>query len=223
MQSLPRIIRHTLGTNRISPQALLFARTMASHKQQTLIQAIKHDHQEINDYYDQFVKASGNIDAQERWARQLSWEVARHAVGEEIVVYPLMEQCLGEKGAKLADKDRADHMAVKKQLYDLESMTVGSKNHANLLESIMADLRHHIADEEKNDLPDLESALGEDGSLDAASRFARTKQFAPTRAHPSAPDKPPFENLAGFLAAPLDKLKDVFSKFPTEEMKANMK
>lgn len=37
------------------------------------------------------------------------------------------------------------------------------------------------------------------------------------RAHPGAPDKPPFETVAGLLAAPLDKLRDVFSKFPTEE------
>lgn len=39
------------------------------------------------------------------------------------------------------------------------------------------------------------------------------------RPHPSAPNKPPFETLAGLMAAPIDKLKDAFSKFPTEEMK----
>lgn len=39
------------------------------------------------------------------------------------------------------------------------------------------------------------------------------------RAHPSVPNKPPFETLVGFLAAPVDKLKDMFAKFPTEEMK----
>ena len=37
--------------------------------------------------------------------------------------------------------------------------------------------------------------------------------------HPELPNEPPLETLAGFLAAPLDKLKDLFSKFPTEEMK----
>jgi hypothetical protein len=35
-----------------------------------------------------------------------------------------------------------------------------------------------------------------------------------------APDRPPYETLAGFLAAPLDKLKDAFSKFPSEVEKA---
>jgi hypothetical protein len=38
-------------------------------------------------------------------------------------------------------------------------------------------------------------------------------------AHPSAPNKPPFETFAGLMAAPIDKLKDMFAKFPTDEQK----
>ena len=61
------------------------------------------------EYYDNYLATKGNVDAQSRWIRQLTWEVARHAVGEEIVVYPLMEKHLGAEGRKLADHDRADH------------------------------------------------------------------------------------------------------------------
>ena len=63
------------------------------------------------EYYDKYKKArtQGDADSQERWAHQLLWEVARHAVGEEIVVYPLMEKNLGSEGKKLADHDRDEH------------------------------------------------------------------------------------------------------------------
>ena len=61
------------------------------------------------DYHSNYLQAKGNADAQARWARQLTWEICRHAVGEEIVVYPLMEQHLGPQGLKLADRDRAEH------------------------------------------------------------------------------------------------------------------
>ena len=37
------------------------------------------------------------------------------------------------------------------------------------------------------------------------------------RAHPSAPNKPPFETLVGFLAAPIDKLLDAFAEFPKDD------
>ena len=60
------------------------------------------------EYYDAYVAAS-DADTRARWSRQLIWEIARHAIGEEIVVYPLMEKHLGEQGKKLADEDRADH------------------------------------------------------------------------------------------------------------------
>jgi hypothetical protein len=61
------------------------------------------------EYYREYTRTAGDKDTQERWARQLTWEIARHAVGEEIIVYPLMEKHLGEKGLKLTNQDRADH------------------------------------------------------------------------------------------------------------------
>ena len=60
------------------------------------------------EYYDKY-SAATDADTQARWSRQLIWEIARHAVGEEIVVYPLMEKHLGQTGLKLADEDRAEH------------------------------------------------------------------------------------------------------------------
>jgi hypothetical protein len=61
------------------------------------------------EYYDKFRQAAGDNDAQQRWANQLRWEIARHAVGEELVIYPLMEQKMGAEGKHLADEDRAQH------------------------------------------------------------------------------------------------------------------
>lgn len=37
------------------------------------------------------------------------------------------------------------------------------------------------------------------------------------RSHPSAPDKPPFETVVGLMAAPIDKLRDLFTAFPDEK------
>lgn len=108
---------------------------------------------------------------------------------------------------------------VKDRLYKIESLAPASPEYASLLSEIMAHLREHNDSEELNDLPPLEKAIGVEASQKAAASFSRTKKFVPTRAHPSAPNKPPLETLAGFLAAPMDKLKDAFAKFPTEEMK----
>ena len=65
-------------------------------------------------------------------------------------------------------------------------------------------------------MPTLEKVLTDDVTADMAKCFERTKMFTPTRSHPSAPDKPPFETAAGLLATPIDRLADLFRKFPDE-------
>ena len=78
----------------------------------------------------------------------------------------------------------------------------------------MEDLRHHIDDEEKVGLPKLDEALSKDESIELAQSFDRTKYFVPTRAHSWTPQRPPYETAIGLMTAPIDRLADVFRKWP---------
>jgi len=69
----------------------------------------------------------GNVDQQTRWANQFIWEVARHSIGEELVVYPLLESELGETGRTLAENDRRDHQ-VRIIFHFLEALFNGVVN-----------------------------------------------------------------------------------------------
>lgn len=84
------------------------------------------------------------------------------------------------------------------------------------LKTLWKDLSEHIQEEERDDLPAIEEELAEGESEGLVASFKRTKMFIPTRSHPSAPDKPPFETVAGLMAAPIDHLRDIFRKFPEE-------
>jgi len=223
-RSLPRNFNFAkslrLGTG-LNGHRLYLSTTARIMAHKTLTEAIKEDHQEMYEYYGEYTLAhkANDVDAQKRWARQLTWEVARHAVGEEIVVYPLMEKHMGEKGLKLTDHDRSEHQHVKELLSHLESLSPGTEPYHEMMQKMIAHLKPHNDSEEQEDLPQLEPLLGEEGSKEAAQTFSRTKKFVPTRAHPGAPNRPPYETFVGFLAAPIDKLKDYFAEFPTEEMK----
>ena len=83
------------------------------------------------------------------------------------------------------------------------------------LRSLMGDLSKHILEEERDDLPRLDNALTSRESESLSRQFERTKMFVPTRSHPSAPARPPFETVVGLMAAPIDKLGDIFRKFPS--------
>jgi hemerythrin superfamily protein len=77
----------------------------------TISEAITKDHQELEQYYNEVLN-SNDHDHQTRYGNQFTWELARHSVGEELVVYPAFERLLGDKGAEMAENDRKEHHQV---------------------------------------------------------------------------------------------------------------
>lgn len=77
-----------------------------------ITKVITHDHREIETYYQNILNATNNDEA-ERWQNQFVWELARHSIAEELVVYPAFETHLGGKGKIMADKDRQEHQLVR--------------------------------------------------------------------------------------------------------------
>jgi hemerythrin superfamily protein len=76
--------------------------------------AVIEDHRELENYFSKIMTASpDDHDTMTRWQNQFVWELARHSIGEELVVYPAMEKYLGERGKQLADKDRTEHQEVR--------------------------------------------------------------------------------------------------------------
>jgi hemerythrin superfamily protein len=77
----------------------------------TITEAIRKDHRELADCYHNIMNAPDN-DSATRWQNQFTWALSRHLVAEELVVHPVFEKILGEKGTIIADKDRSDHHNV---------------------------------------------------------------------------------------------------------------
>ncbi|OAA44801.1 HHE domain containing protein [Metarhizium rileyi] len=185
----------------------------------TISQAIIDDHRELEQYYNEVVNNANDHDHQQRFGNQFVWELARHSVGEELVVYPAMEKYLGAKGKEMAESDRREHHTVKQLLKEFQEMAAADSNYVNQLKKIWGPLSEHIKEEEERDLPALEQQLqsSEGESESMAKAFERTKMFVPSRSHPSAGEHPPFETAMGLLAAPMDRVADLFRKFPDKE------
>ncbi|KAH8745481.1 hypothetical protein F5883DRAFT_609652 [Diaporthe sp. PMI_573] len=180
------------------------------------------DHRELETYYNEVLSTS-DLDHQERYGNQFVWELARHSVGEELVVYPAFEKYLGPTGKMRADEDKEEHNKVKELLKQFQQMNPKDYEYRPKLKEIWTLLSPHIETEESGDLPALEKALQEHaGESEAmAKSFNRTKMFVPTRSHPSAGENPMFESAAGLMAAPIDRLADMFRKFPEQPDSAN--
>ncbi|RFU26873.1 hypothetical protein B7463_g9471, partial [Scytalidium lignicola] len=207
--------------------------------------AIKKDHQELKDYYNNIVNSAEDHAVATRWQNQFTWELARHSIAEELVVYPAFEKNLGQKGKEIADKDLLEHQKVnkdllcttstdvnlpltgitihtqvKEKLHKFQSLKASSLEFLSTLQSLMKDLRQHMDEEETDDLVALDNSLQSGETESMAKSFERTKMFTPTRSHPSAPDKPPFETVLDLMTVPIDKLGDILGRrFPDQHTK----
>jgi len=93
-------------------------------------------------------------------------------------------------------------------------MAVTDENFDEQLKSLTDSLDMHIASEEGEDLPALDGAISEGDSETLSNSFDRYKVIVPSRSHPSAPDRPPWETAVGLMTAPLDHIGDFMRKFP---------
>jgi len=209
----------------LNPRPLYLAQKPLSTRiaaMSTISESITKDHRELGTYYNEIIN-SNDLDHQERYGNQFTWELARHSVGEELIVYPAFEKYLGSKGHDMAESDRKEHHRVKELLKEFQNMKPKDPNYVPKIKELWAVLEDHIKDEEQHDLPALETALKEHTghSESIAKTFGRTKAFVPSRSHPSAGENPPFESVMGLLTAPIDHIADIFRKFPDKTISPN--
>lgn len=212
---LARATPNLLKPHYLPRPLVLGLRYNATTTQPNISDRIKHDHAELEQCYNTIMTAE-DPSTQTRFQNLFVWELARHSIAEELVVYPAFEKYIPD-GKLMADKDRAEHQEVKNLLYDFQSMSPKDAKFIPTLQSLWSTLSKHIKEEERHDLPALEKHINSDRSMKMAKSFQTTKHFVPTRSHPSAPNKPPYETAVGLLTTPMDKLMDMFKRFPTED------
>lgn len=77
-----------------------------------IAEALGNDHQYLDHCYEQ-IKAQTTTEDKIKWRNMLTWNLARHAISEELTVYPAMEKHLGEEGKALTAEDFAQHQTVR--------------------------------------------------------------------------------------------------------------
>ncbi|KAI5268860.1 hemerythrin HHE cation binding domain protein [Aureobasidium subglaciale] len=196
------------------PSLTLFRAFASSNTfKQRVSELIKHDHAELRIYKNNIINGA-NGDEKRRWQNQFVWELARHSIAEELVVYPAMEKNI-PGGKEMANRDRLEHQKVKDLLYHFQNLRPGDKEFTPVLDALWENLENHIKEEESHDLPLLEKHTPPIDSANLSTDFDRCKMFVPTRSHPMAPNTGgPFETVASLMTAPLDRLGDMFRRYP---------
>jgi len=88
---------------------------------ETISEAIGADHDAF-DVYAENIRNAEDDGAKLRWRNQLTWIVARHAISEELTMYPAMVKHLGEEGVRLTRTDKEQHMGASLALSNQQAL-----------------------------------------------------------------------------------------------------
>jgi hemerythrin superfamily protein len=137
-------------------------------------------------------------------------EVMRHAVAEEMYVYPAIEEHVPDGPAQV-EHDKQEHAEIVRIMKQLEGVDAADPAFMDLVRRLEAGLRHHASDEESEQFPQLRAHVPGARLVELAERVQNAKKLAPTRPHPSAPHSELFHKTLGPGVGLIDRLRDTLA------------
>src|SRR5215213_11742936 len=119
-------------------------------EQRDVIEVLEHDHREVEQMFSE-LEALRGVSTEEDKARrkelteQVTIELVRHSVAEEVLVYPMVEDKVSEEEVEHA---REEHAEAEETLQRLEKLDADDPRFDDELATLMDEIRHHIEDEE---------------------------------------------------------------------------
>jgi hemerythrin superfamily protein len=134
-------------------------------------------------------------------------ELVRHAVAEEMYVYPAMRKYLAD-GEKAVEHDIEEHKELERAMKDLEGVDVSTTEFDEALRRLESILADHVQDEESEQFPELRLRIPKEELTELAGKVETAEKLAPTRPHPAAPNSELFHKLVGPGVGFVDRLRD---------------
>ncbi|MFG2555819.1 hemerythrin domain-containing protein [Streptomyces sp. NPDC048581] len=175
-----------------------------------VIEELVTDHREVEELFGRIEGLPHGDKDRKVYADQATMELVRHSVAEEAYLYPAVRQHV-PGGDALADQEIDDHSRAERIMKDLEGCDADDPEFDRLIGMLMTEIRSHLTDEEENLFPRLRAACPAGTLDDLGDKVRQAKKVAPTRPHPSAPDKPPANKLLAPGVGLVDRLRDALT------------
>lgn len=180
--------------------------THSGAQRSDVVDILTADHQEMLELLGQIEHAS---DAGQRrdLADTVIAEVMRHAVAEEMYVYPAIKKHV-PNGAQEVEHDKQEHDEIVQVMKRMEDVDASDPAFMDLVRELEAQLRHHAGDEEAEQFPMLRAHIPGDELVEMGEKVRTAKKLAPTRPHTSAPHSELFHKTIGPGVGMVDRLLD---------------
>jgi hypothetical protein len=169
-----------------------------------VISLLTQDHEAIKERLFELGCAEPAMRGQLFW--ELTEQLVRHEVGEEVVVYPALRHEPG--GEAIARARLGEESEAEKLLARLEKLDPTTEEFLGAIRDLEVAVLDHAQKEEAEVFP-LLVAHEESGYLTLlGQKFKGEKLAAPTHPHPHAPDSPLAQKFVGPVTAFIDRIRD---------------
>lgn len=182
-------------------------------EQRDVIEILTQDHREVEAMFTELETLmqtrSGTEDKLRKdLADQITIELVRHAVAEEVAVYPEVKRKVCEEEAERA---KLEHAEAERTMKALEKLDSEDPSFEQEIRKLMSEIRVHVAEEEGAMFPHMREIMTQDELTELGKRVDAIKAMAPTRPHPSVPNDPGKRLAVGPVAGLFDRLRDLAS------------
>jgi hemerythrin superfamily protein len=177
-----------------------------------VIDELTTDHREALDLLHR-ITMSTDPDERRDLADTVISEVVRHAVSEEMYVYPAMREHL-LNGEQIVEHDIQEHNQLEEVMKQLEAVQPSDPRFNALIQDMTGKLQQHARDEETEQFPQLRQRLPHEELVKLREKVDSAKKVAPTRPHPGAPNTELFHKVVGPGVGLVDRLRDKLTNRP---------
>ncbi len=175
-----------------------------------VVDMIMEDHREIDMLFTELESGQGTPERRRELADVMIAELIRHAMAEEMYVYPAAKKALPD-GKEKIDHEVSEHAEAEGVLAQLDGMDPKDPLFDTLVRQVAATIRHHVTDEETDLLPRLRAATDREEMVELGRKFEQAKKIVPTRPHPNAPDHTALNKILGPGTGIIDRMRDAMS------------
>jgi hemerythrin superfamily protein len=157
-------------------------------EQPDAVDVLIHEHRHIEELFAAYEASSEPAD-QTKVAHAVVHDLAVHGEIEELLFYPRIRAVLPD-GDALADEAVHEHLEIKRTLNDIDRMRAEDDGFDRKMRELIAEVRHHVEEEESELFPRIRDAVDRDDLVALAGHLAAARAMVPTRPHPNAPTQP---------------------------------
>lgn len=170
---------------------------------QGIIDALRHDHDEVRDMFARLDAATG--ERRRELFQQLLSELVRHEVAEEAILRPVSKHDAGKAiaNARIKEESRAEEL-----LKEMEKLDPDSAEFTAKLAKLRREVERHAEAEETKEFPRVAKKETAERLEQMGRAYEAVKKAAPTRPHPSTPNTLVANTITGPFAAVMDRARD---------------